>query len=210
MVWANLPLLSPSVEYLLPDTPGCSNFSRLTLVQFPPLECQAHRSKQHFSKDRYLFDRRLLTSPQLSIFREDFCYTLFPLSLVKHIEESSSFFIDAARLFLNITDVKVVNYHFASKIERRLIWVWSQLWLPFLASLLPLREEHVWLQAPSSGCPVFLLPCLPCNAQFPAVNIIEMQYEFLGLNRILFLTEGWLLLFSRSQRCLPAIDSDAD
>lgn len=57
---------------------------------------------------------------------------------------------------------------------------------------------------------VFLLLCLPCDVQFTASNITEMQCKFLQLNWILFLKRIWLCLFPLSQRCRPAVDSAAD
>ena len=95
---------------------GCSNFSGLTLVQFTLPQYQTHRSK-HVSKDGYLFDKRDLTSPQLSISERISVLRLFSLSLVKHIYKSTSSFTYAPYLFLKITDVKFANYNFASQVR---------------------------------------------------------------------------------------------
>lgn len=51
-----------------------SNFSKLTLVQFTQPPCQAHRSKQHLSKDSFLSEKRVLTFPLLSMLKKDFCF----------------------------------------------------------------------------------------------------------------------------------------
>lgn len=50
-----------------------SNFSKLTLVQFTQPPCQAHRSKQHLSKDSFLSEKSP-TFPLLSMLRKDFCF----------------------------------------------------------------------------------------------------------------------------------------
>lgn len=83
----------------------------------------------------------------------------------------------------------LVNCHLASQVGWRLILVWSQIWLPFLlASLLSWRT--CLMAALPSMCPVFLLLCLPCHAQFTAGNITEVKYEFLGVNGVLFWREA--------------------
>lgn len=86
---------------------GCSKFSRLTLVQFIPLQYQPHRSKCS-SRDGSLFDGKGLISSQLSIFRKDF---FSPLFFHWYLKSTSSFIYNFC-LFVKLTDVKFANYNF--------------------------------------------------------------------------------------------------
>lgn len=127
---------------------GCSNFSGLTLVQFTLLHYQTHRSK-HVSKDGYLFGRRGLTSPQLSISERISVLHLFSLSVVKHIYESTSSFMYASYVFLKITDVKFANYNFVSQVGWRLILALSTDVTSFSSCLSSLFKQRPCLIASS-------------------------------------------------------------
>jgi hypothetical protein len=102
---------------------ACSNFSRLTLVQFTlPTYCSKHTEASNTLPKTSLIWVAWL-SPALH-FQGEF------LSQAKYISESIHSFVHPAYPFLIFTDAKFVNYNYVKQGGRRICLAQQEMWLP--------------------------------------------------------------------------------